>query len=181
MKSDVEGRLWLIVIPVACHAEGSPHAQSSCCDIADECRSLHQILLSFVRHNIEDLNRRHSVGFDLIQLEHEFPEFKKMILKISKFYKVGKFDRNNADIVPTLEYDGKGGQALIHLECVAADELLAGGVREPVMEVRAANTLVDNAEPEVTTPPPPSFGMVGKGETGLGGGLRVTLRRFRML
>lgn len=147
-------------------------------------RTLHPTLLAFVKYNIEEANRRHSVGFDLIQLEREYPEFKKMILKISKFYKIGKFDRNNADIVPTLEYDGRGGQALIHLECVAADALLAGTAagrdREPHTEVRAACTLADNYSATAAASSP-HLGMAGKGEKGLGGGLRVTLRRLRML
>lgn len=120
------------------------------------------------------------MGFDLIQLEHEYPEFKKMILKISKFYKIGKFDRNNADIVPTLEYDGRGGQALIHLECVAADQLLAGANTQPHTEIREARNLADNYSPSAAASSP-HLGMAGKGEKGLGGGIRVTLRRLRML
>lgn len=154
----------------------TPHTEQSL-----TIRTLHQTLLAFVKYNIEEANRRHSVGFDLIQLEHEYPEFKKMILKISKFYKIGKFDRNNADIVPTLEYDGRGGQALIHLECVAAEQLLMGMTNaEPPTEIREARNLADNycATAAASTP---HLGMAGKGEKGLGGGIRVTLRRLRML
>lgn len=134
-----------------------------------------------MKYNIEEANRRHSVGFDLIELEHEYPEFKKQILKISKFYKIGKFDRNNADIVPTLEYDGRGGQALIHLECVAADQLLAGTdrEREPRTEVRAARSLADNYDTGAAASSP-HLAMAGS-EKGFGGGFRVTLRRLRML